>query len=249
MRSATATKPFQAKSFRPALTSLIAVSLAAAGLILTSVSWWFLLLTAAGGFGPGLLRELGILHDKDEHQLLTNYRAGYHAYLAGGTFALVLLAYIRSHEGVLQYTQEISTLLVAVLWFTWLLSSLFSYWGVKTAAFRILICFGCVWFVFAVLSNLGEEWTGWTALLLHPLLAAPFFLAAWLSQRFPRLSGALLLVVSLFLMQFFGVFRMTGENFINKSLVLILFVGPLLAAGLSLVASRPAIAVDEDESD
>jgi hypothetical protein len=116
---------------------------------------------------------------------------------------------------------------------------------VQTAAFRILICFGCVWFVFAVLSNLGEEWTGWTALLLHPLLAAPFFLAAWLSQRYPRMSGVLLIGFSLFFLQFFGVFRMTGQNFINKTLVFVLFVGPLLASGVGLIALRPAAALDK----
>lgn len=244
MHSPTATS-----SFRPAVTSLVAVSIAAAGLVLTSFSWWFLLLTAAGAFGPGLLREFGVLRDKDEHQQLTNYRAGYHAYLACGTAALVLLAFMRSFEGVLQYTQELATLLVAVLWFTWFLSSLFSYWGVKTAAYRILIGFGCAWLVFAVLSNTGKEWTGWTALLLHPLLVAPFFLVAWSSQRYPRPSGVLLLVISLFLLQFFGAFRMTGENFINKTLVLILFVGPLLAAGVALVALRAEVAglKEEDE--
>ena len=34
----------------------------------------------------------------------------------------------------------------------------------------------------------GDEWTGWAALLLHPLLALPFFALAWLAGRLPRLS-------------------------------------------------------------
>ena len=69
---------------RPSRTTLCATALWILGLALCSLSWWFLLLVACGAFGPGVLRELGWLHDKDEFQRVADYRAGYHAYLAAG---------------------------------------------------------------------------------------------------------------------------------------------------------------------
>lgn len=219
----------------PRPTSLVAAGLVVAGFLLTNLSWWFLLLAAAGTFGPGILRELGALRDQDEYQRLTAYRAGYHAYLAGGLVAFVLVAFIRSADRTFADPQELATLLLVVLWFAWLLSSLFAYWGVQTAAFRILLGFGGAWLLFAILSNTGSEWTGWTALLLHPLLAAPFFALAWASQRWPRIAGASLLVVAACFLQFFGFFRRDHLALINQAVTFVLLVGPLLACGLALV--------------
>ena len=48
--------------------SLIAGGIVIAGFFLMSVSWWFLLLVGLGTLGPGFLREMGWLHDKDEFQ-------------------------------------------------------------------------------------------------------------------------------------------------------------------------------------
>lgn len=114
------------RHWRPSRTSLIAGAIVVAGFWLSSVSWWFFLLVGIGTFGPGLLREFGVLNDRDD--------------------------------------------------------------------------------VFAILSNLGSEWTGWTALLLHPLIALPFFGLAWLSRRWPRIAGLLLLALAVFFFRFFGFF-------------------------------------------
>ena len=46
-------------SWRPTPTNLVAGALVLAGFGLSGLSWWFLLLTAAGTFGPGLLRAKG----------------------------------------------------------------------------------------------------------------------------------------------------------------------------------------------
>lgn len=216
--------------------TLIAGLLVIAGLLLTGVSWWFLLLTAAGAFGPGILRELGWLRDKDEFQLLSHYRAGYHAYVTTGLMAFVMVAYFRSSEKTIDHPQELATLFLATLWFTYLLSSLISFWGAQKAAFRFLVAFGCVWLAFAILSNVGKEWTGWTALLLHPLLAVPFFALAWLSTRWPRTTGGLLLVAGAFFVQFFGMFRRPNLAFIDQAVTFVFFIGPLLASGVTLLA-------------
>ncbi|MCA9157778.1 MAG: hypothetical protein KDA51_04095 [Planctomycetales bacterium] len=216
-------------------TTIIAGALVLGGFLLTNVSWWFLLLAAAGTLGPGILREFGWLRDRDEFQRLAAYRAGYHAYLTSGLVAFVLVAFIRSGEKTLEYSQGLATLFLALLWFTWLLSSLISYWGIQKAAFRILIGFGSAWLLFAILSNTGSEWTSWAALLLHPLLAAPFFALAWLSRRWPRITGVLLLVVAASLFSFFGYFRRDNLALVNQASTFVLFIGPLLSSGIALV--------------
>ena len=106
----------------------------------------------------------------------------------------------------------------------------------KTAA-RILYVFDSVWLVFTIISNLGSEWTGWAALLLHPLLAVPFFALAWFSRRRPRVTGILLLAVSVFFFQFFGWFRSGVLGLVTESVTLILFLGPLLASVVALLGA------------
>lgn len=224
------------KRWRPTRTSVVAGALVILGFWLASLSWWFLLLVGAGTLGPGLLRELGWLNDRDELQRQADHRAGYHAFLTSGLVAFALVAFFRSGERVIEDTHELATLFLVLLWFTWLLSTLVAFWGAQKAAARILFVFGSVVLAFAIVSNLGQEWTGWTALLLHPLIALPFFLLAWLSRRWPRVTGILLLAVSVFFVQFFGFFRRDNFGKIDDAVVFILLIGPLLAAGIALLA-------------
>jgi hypothetical protein len=223
------------KQLRPTRTTLIAGGLVAAGFALTSLSWWFLLLAALGTFGPGILRELGWLCDKDEFQIQAARRAGYHAFLACGLMAFVLVAFVRSGERSIQDAEEFPSLFLAALWFSWFLSSLMDFWGPQKMAVRVLLAFGSAWLVFSVVSNLGSEWTGWAALLLHPLLTLPFFAMAWLSYRWPRVTGVLLLAVVIFFVQFFGVFRSSNLGLVTQGVTFILFLCPLIACGVALL--------------
>jgi hypothetical protein len=218
--------------WRPTRTNLVAGAVVIAGFWLSSVSWWFFVLVGVGALGPGILREIGWLNDKDEFQRMADHRAGYHAFLAVGSLAVILVAFFRSGERAIEHTDRLATLFLALLWFTWLISSLIAYWGPHRAAAWILRIFGTVVLAFTILSNLGSEWTGWAALLLHPLLAAPFFLLAWLSRRWPRISGVLLLVAAAFLLRWFG-----NDNIspITNGVTLVLFLGPLLAGGIALL--------------
>ena len=133
-------EPSGRKRWRPSRTNLIAGGLVIAGFLLTEVSWWFLLLAAAGTFGPGILREMGWLRDKDEFQRRAHYRAAYHAFLAVGLLAFVLVAFFRS-GGTFEHPHRLATSFLALLWFTWFLSSLLSYWGAQKTAARLLIVF------------------------------------------------------------------------------------------------------------
>jgi len=226
-------------SWRPSKTFLIAGSLVLGGFLLTGLSWWFMLLVAAGTFGPGILREFGLLGDKDEFETVAMYRAGYHAFLVSGVVAFSVVAWVRSNEGALESPEELGTLFAAVLWVSWMFSTLFSVWGAVKAAQRILIAFGIVWLIFNVLGNTGSEWTGIGALLMQSLLAVPFLAMAWLAGRWPRLAGAILIGASVFFYFFFGGIGRDNFDLITTAVTYLLFIGPLLASGIALVVARP----------
>ena len=62
--------------WRPSPVTVIAAALVIGGMALTGVNWGFVGLVGLGTFGPGVLRELGWLRDKDEWQLRAAQRAG-----------------------------------------------------------------------------------------------------------------------------------------------------------------------------
>lgn len=214
----------------------IAGGLMTVGILLavSGAGWWFLLLAAAGALGPGLLREFGILNELDEFEQEVHRRAGYHAYLAGTLVAFLLTALSRS-EGLTRLADSAITLLLIVPLFTWFLSSLFGYWGTVKAARRILLCFGSLWLTFAILSNTGSEWTGWTAFLLHPLLSAPFFVAATTARRWPVATSVLLMGCAAGFCYLFGIFSDSPIQWLDRMFVVILFIGPLFACGSALL--------------
>lgn len=221
--------------------------LAILGLFLMNLNGWFFLLVAVGAIGPGLLRELGWIHDKDEFQLQSLRRAGFHAYLVGTLLAFVLVTVIRTQRPEIRDPQEFPTLFLTVLWFTWFLSALHAVWGARKAAFRILITFGTVWLCFMILSNIGKEWTGWRTLLLQCLLAVPFFGLAGLSLKWPKACGVLLLLVAIFFFTFFHFLNHSAFSWINRSVTMVLFLGPLLASGIALLFDAEPI--DRDSID
>jgi hypothetical protein len=214
-----------------------------AGFLLTGVSWWFFLLAGLGTFGPGILRELNWLHDQDEFQRRTQHRAGYHAFLITGLIAFGLIAFVRSGARTMKDPQELGTLFLALLWCTWFFSWLIDYWGTQKTAARIL--YGFAWLVFTIISNTGSEWTGWRALLMHPLLTIPFFAMAWLSTRKPLIAGILLLAAAVYFFQFFGFFRREHIGLITQSVTCIVFMGPLIATGVALICVGNTGADDE----
>ncbi|MBI4720393.1 MAG: hypothetical protein HY770_04050 [Chitinivibrionia bacterium] len=228
-----------AKSWwRPRPASMIAACLIIAGLILSNTSWWFFILVGLGIFGPGLLREFGALRDKDEFQSRSTHRAGYHAFLAAGIIAAIFVAYNRSGERNLKEPEELATLFLVVLWFTWLLSSLLSFVGAKRAAVRILIGYGAFWLLFSAASHITEP----AALLMEGLMVTgPFFVLAFLSRRWPRLSGFLLIAATAFFLYRFQWYEIGRSGLVNQCVVMILFLGPLLASGIALLTVRPAL--------
>jgi hypothetical protein len=230
--------------WRTSPASLIGGVLVIAGFFLTEVSWWFLAMSGVGAFGPGLLRELGWLRDQDEFQRRAAHRAGYHAFLVTGLATFVLYAYTRS-GGRLEKPEELSLVYLALLCFTWMFSSLFSYWGPHRTAFRILIIFGSAWGIFNVLGNLTSP----VAMLMQLLVTtAPFFVLAYLSRRWPWIAGLLLIALSLFFTgYYFYPGHFTRLAFLVKLSTVVLFIGPLVASGVALLQPREPRAADEPD--
>lgn len=219
----------------PSAATLGAAVLVILGFVLSGISWWFFTLVAVGAFGPGILRELGWLNDKDELQLLAARRAGYHAFLVAGFVAVVLVAYIRAVEPELKAPQELATFFLALLWLTWFFSSLMAYWGPRKTASRVLIAFGCAWGLFNIAGHLTEP----IAMLMQLLVTtAPFFVLAWLAGRWPRAAGFLLLAVTISFIVFFEWYRIGPLGLVNQAVVMVLFAGPLLASGIALLVHR-----------
>ena len=74
--------------WKPRPVGLIAGGICIAGFALSGIDWGFIALVGVGTFGPGVLRELGWLRDKDEFQMEAQRRAGYHGFLAAGLLPL-----------------------------------------------------------------------------------------------------------------------------------------------------------------
>jgi hypothetical protein len=222
--------------WRPSRVTLIATGLIVIGMLLTAVNEAFLVLVGIGMFGPGVLRELGLVHDKDEFQKRGVHRAGYHAFLVAGIVATLFAAYLRSGDRDLKDLEELATFFLALLWFTWLFSYLLSYWGAQKTAIRILLTFGSLWALFNIFSNLKHP----VAMLMQVLgTAAPFFVLAFTAKRWPRVTGVLLLAASIAFMIFFEWHDFTSPNLVTHLLVMLLFLGPLVGSGIAL--QRPGM--------
>ena len=118
-----------------------------------SVHMGFLALFAAGAFGPGLLRELGLLRDLDEFQEEAALRSGYRSYLIGG---VILTAVVIARQwSTLRLGDDLipaSCVLVLLLVICSVSYSL-SFWDVRRAASLVLCGFGLFWLIFVVLSH------------------------------------------------------------------------------------------------
>ncbi len=218
--------------WRPSPATLIGGVLVILGFVLMGWNEWFTALIGAGTFGPGILRELGWLKDQDEFQRRAAHRAGYHAFIVTGLAAFLIYAYTRS-GGALKRAEELSLVYLALLWFTWMFSSLFSHWGPHKTALRTLFAFGCAWGVFNIIGNLHDP----RAMAMQLLLTtAPFFVLAYASRRWPRVAGGLLVALSaFFLAAYFGMSRFSHLLFLVKIATAALFVGPLLSSGVALL--------------
>jgi hypothetical protein len=197
----------------------------------------FLLLAALGAFGPALLRETGLLRDQDEFQRQAAASAAGHGYLAGGLFVTAVLV-ARGWSRGMAPDPEAGTWLMAlsVMLAARFLSYAARFWDARKAAFRILVGFGTFWLLFVVLSHGSEPLSLAMEALVVPV---PFFALAFLSRRFPRASGAILLALVAGGAWFFGVFRHRPDGRYPAVLPVVLFLLlPLAFVAIALLRIR-----------
>lgn len=231
----------------PDTTSAIAAGLVTLGILL----WMFfdrglLVVAALGAFGPGILRELGLLNDQDEFQRQAAHRAGYHAYLIGGIATVLVLSILEWSEGDVGASQEWIRLILLVLWLSWMFSAVLAYWGAQKTTSRILATFGSFWAVFGIASVIGEaDGAGnsgqlYLGLMALMLLVVPWFLLAWTAGRWPRATGAMLLGVAGVLLVVFRPFGPSAIPLATQALTTTLLLVPLLACGIALLREKAA---------
>lgn len=157
------------------------------------------LLLMAGLFGPGLLRELGLLRDRDEFQAAAARRAGYRAFLAGG-LALLMLSHFMPWPDPPTLGRELpklpmqTTLLVMLI--TYICSYLLDYRGTVRGAASILT-------VMAILAALGavlDEMPDLLHVLIDLRFSAGFLLALLIARRYPQVAGIFLLAMVLLIL-------------------------------------------------
>jgi len=230
----------------PPLPILLAGALVTLGIGL----WMFvdkslLFVAAIGAFGPGILRELGWLKDKDEFQRQATYRAGYHAYLVGGLAAVLVVSYLAWHETNFEDAKEWIRFVVVVLWLTWLFSSVLTYWGAKRTTATILLIFGSFWAVFVLAHLQDVHWPqsreelmmGLLGTLAGIMFTAPWFALAWLAFRNPRLTGILLFgVAAIFFVATAPIGRLPLSVVMVRNAALI---APMLVCGIALIREKP----------
>jgi hypothetical protein len=202
----------------------------------------FLLLAALGAFGPALAREAGLLRDQDEFERQAAVSAAGHGYLAGGLFVTaVLVAKGWSRGNAPDPEAELWLMALSVMLAARFLGHAARFWDARKAAFRILVGFGTFWLLFVVLSHAAEP----SSLAVEALVVpAPFFLLAFLSRRFPRPSGVVLLALVAAGTWFFGVFRHRPDGRYLAVLPVVLF----LLLPLGLVAMGLLRAREDDEA-
>lgn len=233
-----------ARRWLPSAPGLIATLLVATGVVLWMfVSKGLLFIAGLGAFGPGIVRELGLLKDQDEFQRQAAHRAGYHAYLIGGLAAVFVLAVLQWTDSSAEDAAEWVRFLVVTLWLTWMFSSLMAYWGAQRSTAILLRTVGSFWALFVVADLFGsgirlpqnahELWLGLLGLGAGIMFVGPFFFGAWAAYRWPRATGiALLGIGSIFLVWLGGPGpRPLATAFMTD----LLLMGPLIASGIALL--------------
>jgi hypothetical protein len=199
----------------------------------------FFLLAALGAVGPTLLRQVGFLDDQDEFQKQAAAAASTYAFVASVVVATAVLV-AKAWKGPLDRDPDawLWLILFGVVLAVRFAAYAWRFWNPQKAALRVLLAFGTLWLVFVVLSH-GLEPKSLAAEGL--VVAAPFFVLAALSRRFPRSVGVLLVGFAIAGAFFFHVFtpRPTPRGWSGPVYVVLFLLLPLALTGVGLLGARP----------
>lgn len=226
---------------------LIAATLVVIGLAIgATVHMGFMSLLAAGAFGPGALRQLGLLDDLDEFQKQAALRAGLRAYLVAGLLLMAVVVADNWNRLSLGAERIPASTVVVVMLVVYYSSYCLSFWDVATAVSRVLLAFGLLWLAFVVLSHAGEPLV---MAMEGAVVAGPFIVGAMLCRRFPRTVGLLLVVIGVWTIFFFHMLPTaptSSEDVLKHSFTFVLIPLPLLIAGVALVADGSSTTDERD---
>ncbi len=199
----------------------------------------FFLLAALGALGPTLLRQAGFLDDQDEFQKQAAAAASTQAFVASVVVATAVLV-AKAWRGPLERDPDawLWLALFGVIVAVRFAAYVWRFWNPRKAALRVLLAFGTLWLLFVVLSHGAEP----TSLAMEGLVvAAPFFVLAALSQRFPRSVGFLMVGLAIAGAFFFHVLapRPTPRGWSGSVFVVLFLLLPLVLTGIGLLGARP----------
>jgi len=185
-------------------------------------------LILCGLFGPGLLREFGLLRDQDEFQTAVAQRAGWRAFLAGG-LALLVMAHFTPWPDPAAFGRELPKLpiyaaLLAML-LTYVCSYLQDYWGARRGAAAVLGTLAALLGLFAL-----NELPSLAGVLLDLRFSAGLLLALLLMRRLPQVAGILLLVFALLV-----ALNLRSAGDLTRLPLAALLITPPLVTGATLI--------------
>ena len=217
----------------------LALALVVVGLALgAAVHKGFMILMAMGAFGPGVLRQFGLLNDLDDFQKEAAAQAGLRAYLVAAIFLMVVLitqgwdVLSLSNDGV--PASAIVTMMLVIYYSSYCLT----FWDARKAVSRILLAFGLFWLAFSIMSHGSEP----TVLLGEGLVVpGPFILCAVLCRWWPCAIGLVLLIASVGAIFFFHMLPLSGtdpQEVFRNIFMIALIPLPLSVSGVALVTSQ-----------
>jgi hypothetical protein len=229
------------------LSGIVATLLVVSGLLLgVTVHMGFMILFAAGAFGPGVLRQLGLLDDLDELQKDAAAKSGLRAYLVTGILLMAVVVADNWHRLSIGGERIPAAPAVIVMLVVYYASYCLSFWDARKAVSLVLLTFGVLWLVFVALSHAGEP----LALVGESLIVAgPFILGAILCRRWPKTIGLLLLAASMWSIHFFNMLPRSAarsEDVLKNSFTFMLIPLPLTIAGVALLTDRRPIRSEEN---
>jgi hypothetical protein len=231
-----ATSLFQFRRFGLSELSLAGLILVLLGVFLSaSVHIGFFALVGLGAFGPAALRQFGFVHDLDEFQREAVARAAHRAYLVTGLFLTAVV--IAQQWEVRRFGDDLvpASLVLTLSLVVYGGSYALSFWEAPKAASLVLFTIGLFWLVFTVLSNGNQPLV---AVVEGLAVAGPFIGAALVSRKWPRVVGAILILLSVGALFFFHLIPLRlipAERLFAKLFVVILVPVPMATIGLALI--------------
>lgn len=174
----------------------LAFGLAVACTALGSLVHQLNILVPIAVFLPSVLREANLIPESDEFTIRVMHRAGFHALLATATLAFTCYAFARPIDPPLSPQLLTGETLRKAIMYPFVVSYLLQYWGAREGAFRLL-CGMALWTATTLVPMVARPEgfaPGLTGITTVIALSLVLVAVAFISRRWPRVGGGLLLI-------------------------------------------------------